>query len=427
MQYSDWANAIDQMTSIENLRKLTSKKLPKFLVDLYVLTLQAPYQVAVWFDSVEEPQLLIRQESWMELMNSSEDFITDPITAQPAKQIMADLGGLIRACDYLVRKETTHFGPDADSSDWEVGDWYLVPRKNTPHWREANVAQSIRRRGMVFHRLIPKVVSGLAVDLVPFATLSDDNHNCRLAVSAAMIPELGVEFTPANGIKFNAIKTNEHQHQAIVIEQLQSSALEECFTIAWPELSVPTTLREHIEAHLLENYATGNAFSFPDIIVPGSWHEPHHGKFRNISRIYDRFGIERAAHSKIVPYFDGHWGDEDIHSGERLPVFVTDDFVVGFAICKDFCGYSNPPLPYLELNADFIIVPSMGDEKTLNAHRKVADFLKVQSGGRAFIIQQALPSSNKTLAGYVIPPEAKREDQPIAVLNDGGVRIFNRH
>lgn len=427
MKYSDWKKAVNLLTSVENIRNINSSGMRRFLVDLYLLALRAPYNIAVWFDSVEEDELATRQNRWMEILNSSEDFISGPISGQSAKRVMADLGGLIRACDYLLRKEAIDFGPVADSSDWEIGEWYLVPRKSIPHWREAKVAQSIRRRGMVFHRLVPKEIGGLNVELIPFATLSDDSRNCRVAAAAAILPHLEVDFTPANGDRFNAINTNEQMHRKVVVEQLQAGAEEGCFAIVWPELSVPGDLRNHIEAHLLNNYGTGAAIAFPDIVVPGSWHEFEGGKFRNISRVYDRFGVERAAHSKIVPYFDERRGDENIESGDRLSIFVTDDFLVGFAICKDFCGFSNPPLPYLELNVDFIIVPSMGDGKTLSAHRKVADFLKVQNGGRAFIVQQHMNPTEGECAGYVVPPEAKREDEPVAVLHDGRIRVFNRH
>ncbi len=424
MNLTQWRRHTEGFLRKNNLEGADQTALREFLVQLYESLLAAPHAVRVQYDSIEEGDLEARTRYWADLLSSGQALPTTDMNL-PLKEIMTELGGLLRACDMVIRKEASHFGPEASINSWRVGSWYLIPRKRIPHWRAPKYAHSLQRRGMLHHRLLPTTVSGLDVVPVAFGTISDNPGDPRLQACAAMLSDFKLDLTEPDGKSFRAIGTNEAEHVTQVIEQLRASAEENCFNIVWPELTVPPFLRETIRTFADDNIVT-EALPLPDIIVTGSWHEDIEGKVYNTCFVFDRFGREVIRHHKIVPYFDRDHGDEDIEPGNKIHVIVTDDFLVSIAICKDFCGYSSPPLPFLDLNTDFIIVPSMGDDTTLASHQRVAEIVKVQNGGRAFVVQQSLPAKEKEIAGYVIPPDAGRGDPAIAVPNDGGARIFNR-
>ncbi len=133
---------------------------------------------------------------------------------------------------------------------------------------------------------------------------------------AALLENFEIELSPENHPTFRALSTNEAHHKKLVIEQLRASVDEDCFSIVWPELAMPTALRQHLVEFIRVNVVEDN-LPLPDIIVSGSWHEVDEGKLRNVSRVYDRFGAEKLAHRKIVPYFDSTHGTEDIAQATR--------------------------------------------------------------------------------------------------------------
>jgi predicted amidohydrolase len=139
------------------------------------------------------------------------------------------------------------------------------------------------------------------------------------------------------------------------------------------------------------------------LIVGGTWHEENDGKVANVATIFDGYGAIKLTYKKMLPFIDEEMKAESIELGKKLPVLVTDDQLVTVAICKDFCDLSLS-LPYLELDVDLVLVPSMGNEATMKGHQNTAKRMRVLYGARTFIVQQVYPKEQTYEAlGLVLP------------------------
>lgn len=140
-----------------------------------------------------------------------------------------------------------------------------------------------------------------------------------------------------------------------------------------PELTVSTGLRRQVERWL----ASG---PMPDLLlcVPGSCHEEEGGKRVNRAVVVDGNGRRRANQDKCsqfsYPSADGYLR-ENIEAKRCLTLLVTPIGSVGIAICKDHFDATAEGLvraAWDRLAPDWLLVPSMGDEKTRTAHERRA-------------------------------------------------------
>jgi predicted amidohydrolase len=99
------------------------------------------------------------------------------------------------------------------------------------------------------------------------------------------------------------------------------------------------------------------------------------------------------------PYADRR---EGIVAGGVLPVIVMEDRLVSIAICRDFCDDCAEDV-YDELGVDVVLVPSLGDKSTMDAHSRSAKRLQSRQGAISFIVQQ-VPVITGTLAPVGDPP-----------------------
>jgi hypothetical protein len=109
--------------------------------------------------------------------------------------------------------------------------------------------------------------------------------------------------------------------------------------------------------------------------------------------------------------FDFGGSFESIDPGESVPLLATENELIGFAICKDFCDLARR-VPIKSLDIDVAIIPSMGGETTVGAHIDAAHELRVLFGTATFVVQQAYPKS-PGLVGHVMKmPERPNELRP---------------
>ncbi|MBP0114352.1 hypothetical protein [Bradyrhizobium vignae] len=59
--------------------------------------------------------------------------------------------------------------------------------------------------------------------------------------------------------------------------------------------------------------------------------------------------------------------------------------MVGVAICLDFCDVCETP--FSELDVDVMLVPSMGNDRTMQGHQTTAAQVEVRFGTRSFVVQ----------------------------------------
>ena len=199
--------------------------------------------------------------------------------------------------------------------------------------------------------------------------------------------------------------------------QIAAAIAEQCSGVVWPELSITPEARERIKKALADRALSLEKRQAPEVVVAGSWHERDGDRYVNRACVYDGYGVRRVVYEKTIAYVDRELGPEDIRPGRKLPVLVTDGHLIGFAICKDFCDLA-VAVPYLKLDVDLVVVPSMGNAQTMRGHQNTAQRLQVKHGTRTFVVQQTIPIGAKPAnIGMVLPMLADPSTRPTSKLH----------
>ncbi|WP_316227108.1 hypothetical protein [Bradyrhizobium sp. SZCCHNS3052] len=305
------------------------------------------------------------------------------------EKIAATLGGLIRAVDWTLGQYRSQW--PTNSQQWLVKDlgWYVVPREGLSRTRSLAQGQLYEKRGTVFHRLIPANIRGYVVEVVNSRSRHPSVRDAGdWRMGACLFEKLSLQpnFSEDGGEKrFVITGVDCAGAEEAVASQIEDALSERCVAVVWPELTVPPALREKIRALLAGRDVADSRFP-PAIVVAGSWHESlQGGGVANRTRVYDGYGIERLSYDKIAPYSDENWGREAITPGKYIYVLATEDALTAFAICLDFCDLASNP--FTDLDVDFVLVPSMGNDRTIEGHQMTAAAVEVKYGTRTFVVQ----------------------------------------
>lgn len=322
------------------------------------------------------------------------------------EEIAEVTGGLIRAVDWMLGQYRSQW--PSDPSQWLVDDHYVIPRDGLSAGRSLSQAQPYERRGLVFHRVIPTEIDGYSVEVFNGRTLHLSADRGKWKMGACLFEKVDLEpaFSDKGDEKRFLLKgAVSPSANAVVAEQIAKSLEEECVALVWPELTVPLDLRNQIQS-LLQNRDVADSRPPPEVVVAGSWHETTSEGVVNRACIYDGYGMQRLAYDKIAPFAIGDWGKEDIVPGTRLCVLATEVALIGFAICLDFCDAGSNP--FTRLDVDLMLVPSMGNDRTMEGHQTTAAQVEVKFGTRTFVVQHALGSEFQDGRIGVILPMPKR-------------------
>ncbi|HEV2553637.1 MAG TPA: hypothetical protein VGV17_07765 [Bosea sp. (in: a-proteobacteria)] len=397
----DWIDAVARVALDHLLAPLDqSGEIAKRLIQLHMLMLDAPRPVHNQF-------VLLTERALDECMTPR---INDYLAGKWAWEIDAKaelpiivltIAAEIRALDrHLVDYRRDKKGSPFESRI-EVGDaWVLLSRG--PMWREKLVKQGepYRRRGMLHHRAVPMRVGGYIVTLAEVADPRVGGRGDDNKLAAAMVHGLELHPSIAEG-KFSITDITAPAALQSMEAQVDLAAKANCWVLAWPELSVSAEVRRELAKSLLERSI--DKPMPPAVIVAGSSHEVCEKGRVNRAHILTKSGDKIAHHEKAVPYFEAsEWGIEDIDSGNEIAVLVSRGPSFAVAICKDFCDRSQAN-PYVELDVDLIVVPSMGRETTAASHVHAAQDLKTKAGATVFVVQQSDPYWDRSL-NYVISP-----------------------
>ncbi|WP_447726015.1 hypothetical protein [Sphingomonas koreensis] len=317
---------------------------------------------------------------------------------------VAALGARVRALDRLLKHLTNDHGPPADIElDYlctETG-WFVIPRLTARIARDGHGGRAtIQQRATLDHRLLPRKLGSYTIEL---AWLGDIVTTAPGKLGAAMFEDFELEIQ-RSGEPLNFIATGIlcPTAETTITTAVARAAADGCSALAWPELTMRPqielkALREALEAAALSD-AAGDA---PGFTLAGSWHVEGKDGRRNIAPVLDSCGREILRHAKSRAYADNEYGMEAILCDYRIPVLVTQEELVAFAICKDFCD-ARPGIPYPLLDIDLIIVGSIGNDVTMQSHRSAASDA-MALGTRTFVVQQDLSTTNGE-TGWVLPP-----------------------
>lgn len=385
------------------------------LIELHRLMTIAPSEVQVAYKDVDESLLVSEAELRI-------DGIADGDLSWSFGQTDDVLGWTtsaaiqIRALDrYLLRDARDHDGPPADpNSDWRSpdGSHFLIPRKRP---REPDpkrrARKSYKRRGVLHHRILPCELMGYSVILHWQDALASANGESGARHGAALFKGLELDTEDRDG-GFIVTGVRCEDTEGTLALQMEAALADGCVSVVWPELTISPELLEKICAFLRDRALDGDGRTPPQILVAGSWHEVDEDKVRNVATVLDGYGGVKLRFEKMMPFDSTQTGPEKIAPGGVLPVIITDDRLIAFAICRDFCE-EDLDLPYPNLDVDLVLVPSMGGAKTMRSHQGTAKAIRVRYGCRTFIVQQGDAPDPDGALGYVMPaPDDPEERTP---------------
>lgn len=344
------------------------------------------------------------------LADDAEAQIDEGSLAWLNREIVEAAAAQVRALDqHLFRHQEKRGKPDDVNTDFlcvEL-DTHVIPRllARPPDDPDAVTTMTYRRRGVVRHRLLPRVTTkGYQVALEWHRDLSLSFRQPNAKVTAALFKDLTL-VRDEKFQKFVAIDAPCSDEDA-AIETHVAEAYEPGVVLAlWPELTMPKTRRKKLAAALLRKSKVSPLGAGAAVVAAGSWHEVDESGVHNRMHVLSRSGRHRFYHDKSLPLESRTLGEEELVPSDSVAVLVNDDVLIAFAICRDFCEAQISDL-YLELDVDLVVVPSYGDAKTIEAHRHRAVSLSTDPGTRTFVVQQIVPDEVASSGmGYVLPPE----------------------
>ncbi len=327
------------------------------------------------------------------------------------------VGAQIRGLDHtLATTVRVDHGPVASTDDWlcDDGEAWVVPRRRARK-TQRRTGQPYSRRGLVYHRILPRQVMGYPLRLVVQDTLSGpDAAAADVRFGAALFEGLELVLQSVEG-GFVATGVSCPGQEQAVTRQIASAYGDRCLGVVWPELAVTPALRVMLGERLRERALDPDPAMDLQLVVAGSWHEQRDGEVVNVTTILDGYGRVTLEHRKLVAYVDRELGPEAIALGREISVLVTGEHLLAFGICRDFCDVG-VDLPYPLLDVDFVLVPSMGGEATMRGHCATAQTMRVRYGALTFVVQQRDTSSGAgNFLGFVLAAP----DKPSAANLEG--------
>jgi hypothetical protein len=309
-----------------------------------------------------------------------------------------------------------HLRPSDPTRAWAVEDLsaFVVPRRRPSRRTLSGAGLSFARNALVHHRVLPAELKGCSLR---FEWLDASGHaeegSWMRPLGAAMFRPFGLVPEPSGPDGEFIVARNDPPPPTRVIDhQLEQAGRDRCFALVWPEVSLPPERQRHVAEILAARSADLERPPLGvDFLVLGSWHETGETGCRNVSRVLNADGEEVFSHVKVMPYRskrakpkdddDAKWlpRREDIVRGNELTVLVTEHQLVAVVICRDLCDRSGRT-PFRALDVDLVLVPSLGNERTLHGHGGRAADLQIQFGTQTFVAQHPQNSKQLPAGGY---------------------------
>lgn len=385
---------------------LSSQDLILALSELWRLVFEPTRDLAVSFRDLDETELSKASAFYHDLLHDGH------IAWQASgtwRQTALAVAGQLRALDAELATRPRFAQPPASSSQLlcRETDIFVIPRaRPKPGGRRPGPGNGLLRRATPHHRLIPRVIDGkFEVELhwtqhFAFGSVPRDEGR----VGAALFPGLAVKWDEREDGHV-AVEAPCSDEATALAAQLDGAFADGFLAVAWPELSMPPDRLDRLKGGLAARAAKAPALVGPVLVAAGSWHEEEDGVVRNVMRLLDKTGRERLRFDKITTFVGGGVREGNL-AAARIPVLLNNDALITFAVCSDFCDLDLDP-PYLQMDVDLIVVPSLGNANALKGHEGNAQRMAVRTGASTFVVQQH--ESKKEPLGWVFP---KRDGAP---------------
>ena len=279
----------------------------------------------------------------------------------------------------------------------------LARRGDDPLARQVAIWASYCRR----HRVIPaRSPGGIDISAKPSAGAVDECLRAAIAGGVLRIfvghfvDGVTVTFDPqTNGrVRATGMSDPETRWQSIAA-MLARAVSQHAHVLVLPELAITARLRGQIKDWLYEHSTNCLA-----LILPGSMHDAADGDCYNSAALLGPDGRATLQHRKLRLFGDadgvGPKAAEDVAQGNHVELLVTPVGTFAVAICKDFFHPDERGSGIWSLlGADWMLVPSFGDEATSRNHaRQAATFWTIN---RIVSIVATQESAGAALPGFL--------------------------
>jgi hypothetical protein len=275
---------------------------------------------------------------------------------------------------------------------------YIVPRP--PKSRAAKTGDYFLRRGLRDCRIIQSRIGDFDVELIfpedPRSRLRAINET-EFVVGAGLFENLKLVLETKNErfLVSDAVSPNQLE---VIEAHLAAATKRACAAVVYPELTIGRTTLGEISRRL-----SNGTWDVPhlSILVAGSMHAADGGRTYNVATVFDGYGQTVVQHRKLYRFSKGATLIEDIDLGTKLHVVVLEDAIFTIGICLDFCNLMETP-PYVELDVDFVVVPSYGTETTMVGHVERSTDVMKKLKCRTVVVQQFDEPVKPQPLGYVL-------------------------
>jgi len=391
------------------------------IVYVWQVMAEAPSTILHQYAMVPESDIVADADAIV-IRSADPDFGLGLKLGRDDAETMRMLATALRALEVFAADLDLGSAPADPNVDWRVDihdEAYFfvpVPRRLWKRLRdESNDRRPFDQRGLRSARIVPSEIDGATVRL----TRPDRAPRTAKQAPFGAVLFRGIEFAEDSddtGFVVTAVTGTDMDGDARTA--IINGHRERCLAVVFPELTVDNRLHDQIVRDLEDkdwlDDDPESGIEAPWIVVAGSWHRPISGGIGNIAPVLDGFGQPLLSHSKRYAYTDPDGHRERIIPGDKLDILVTDEGLFAFGICLDFCQrYFTTP--YGLLDVDFVLVPSCGNERTMEGHLRTAQDLHNQRKIRSFVVQQSFPATETGL-GYVLDPVGIPGVKPISAL-----------
>jgi hypothetical protein len=307
-----------------------------------------------------------------------------------APEIVFDRAVFILRYLETVSIETASLPLDVNGPCCRFPDFYVIPIKEKFNKRKAEKGHHLKRRALLFHRVVPRYIDGLTIEIIPHRQLRTDFESTSRNVGASTFRHFSLVIESSDKSFCACDATCKHQDLKAALESQLITALElSCDTLIWPELTLTDANVQYLVNSLGREHLSTK---FPPVVVAGSWHTVVDGGRRNRCTILDGRGELLFFQDKVLPYFvrkEKYGKEEGIQRSDTIRILCTESELIGIFICLDFCHVDRTTL-LSRLDLSLAIVPSMGGEATMWGHIQRGSSLSTLTGTKTVVVQQIL-------------------------------------
>lgn len=211
---------------------------------------------------------------------------------------------------------------------------------------------------------------------------------------------------------------DEVQHESAVLALIEGAA--GATFLVLPECTVPVRMRERVARHI--GRMDGRA---PLLSVPGSFHDPSPASqppYQNRCELIDRRGSTVFRHVKTAAVA-AQGKDEHICLHNTLHALSTSIGLVGVSICLGFSHPDGRPhAAWSRIAPSWMLVPSMGEQSTLDLHRGVAD--QLHNTHRTVTLVANQPGQGVGFPGFIVPWRSQEDvtNRLVALASSFGLK-----